>query len=509
MPGTDYHVFTHEGKHHVIGVATLATAVVDEATAAALANREATPDTPLDSGTKAKLLELGVLAEHEEKEEAGAVPVTGISLFVTQDCNLDCIYCYGDGGHYGSSGHMAPETARKAVDWLIDQAGEEKSLSISFFGGEPLLNFPLVKEVADYALKSAEETGKEFKFAMTTNLSLLREDKLAFLQEYKITPMVSFDGPKALQDRQRPFKHGDGSSYDATLPKIKRLLEVIPDCHCRATLVGDNDPDAIVAALHEIGFSAVDLAPASDSLFGGGTEGEKARNTAKTLETLEDDAAELLQNVKARNREGLQRQKRSGLLCYAVARLSDRQKKRFPCGAGRGSLAVSNVGELYICHRFVGHDEYRVGSVDDKEVDREPYLSRSVDSREKCGACFSKYICAGGCYYDNKGMTGSDFEPADATCLPMKRSVELAAHIVCNLTEEDREYLVDEKIIPEAQPTDEELQEKRKTLLAELEDLGLTEAEFKEVAAGMTFDEFTRAKCRSLPDEKELLLRGR
>ena len=157
---------------------------------------------------------------------------------------------------------MTSDTAKKAVDWLIEQSGKIKKLAITFFGGEPLMNFPLMKEIVDYTKSVKKEKEKEFTFDIITNLSLLDEEKLIFLKENKITPLVSFDGAKEIQDKQRPLKNKKCSSYDTTLPKIKKLLSVIPDVPCRATLLEDTDPAKIRETLLEISFSKIHITPA-------------------------------------------------------------------------------------------------------------------------------------------------------------------------------------------------------------------------------------------------------
>ena len=496
-----HHIFEHNGNKYVIDVEKMAAHHIDDETAAALTKITADPSFQLKPKIKAKLADLGLILEEKPEdspssmnyaateEEKETVPVSSIALFVTQECNMDCIYCYGDGGNYGSSGNMTSDTAKKAIDWLIEQSGKVKKLGISFFGGEPLMNFPLMKEVVEYAKKMAKKKEKEFTFGITTNLSLLDEEKLAFLKENKITPLVSFDGAKEIQDKQRPLKNNKCSSYDTILPKIKKLLSVMPDVYCRATLLGETNPAKIREALCEIGFSKIHISSASSSLLDGGMK-KSSQNIIGTLQMLESDAESFLKNVKNRNMDELQKQKNSGFLFEILASFLKNQKKYFPCGAGRGYVGISSTGDGFLCHRFVGTDEYKLGSVFDNKLEREPYLKKAVNTRKKCSECFAKYICGGGCYHDNLGCTESIFDPSENTCKLMQRTMELVSYISSNLSSDDKEYLVKEKIIPKKPLTMDEIKQKQQNVMAEMEELGLTEEEFNEVTGGLSQEEY-------------------
>jgi uncharacterized protein len=376
-----------------------------------------------------------------------AMPISSIVLFITQECNLRCIYCYGDGGGYGSGGYMTKSTAFRSVDWLIEQSEGKKKLAISFFGGEPLLNFTLMKEVVQYALKRGNKSGKEIEFRLTTNATLLDDEKITFLKEHKIIPLVSFDGPKKLQDSQRPFKHGKGS-YDSVVPIIKKLLKVLPESECRATIVGNMDPLVIDDFLHEIGFNATSLLVASRSLF------DEEHNRcfskgafAKMLSRAETEALNLYDAIKARDTDKLKILKRSGLLIGSLEAFVNHQKKLFPCGAGRASVAISCSGDVYLCHRFVGSQDHKLGDIFSSDLKRDIYQNSSLTFQNKCANCFAKYICAGGCYHDNLGETGSILDPNENMCTLIRYSVELAAVTCSRLNEDDKTYLVDKEII--------------------------------------------------------------
>lgn len=447
-----YHLFRHAGGWHVIDIEGMRAAAVDEATADFLAN----PDggSPLVSLAAERLAELGLLPVDEEQAATAAkeikpdpMPVVNIALFLTQSCNLRCVYCYGGGGGYGSGGDMAEKTAFQAVDWLLDQAGKIKKLHIGFFGGEPFLNFPLMKAVAEYAKQKAREMGKEVAFHTTTNATLLDDEKIDFIKKYRLEVLVSFDGTKELQDAQRPYADGQGS-YDAALPGIKKLLAALPETPGHAVITGDTDPEAVKDALREIGFAQFSVMPASRSLFAGpdGVRGE--RNFQKLLLALEEEVEVWLRLTASRYGGALQGLKDKSGLYPSLTALLHNSKRRHGCGAGRGLVGVSVSGDIYLCHRFVGREEYKLGSVFVPGLAREEYLASQLERTGECSACFARYYCGGGCKHDNAGACGSAFVPSRDMCRLRRRELELAAAVVCQLSSGDRAFLTEQGIFP-------------------------------------------------------------
>lgn len=452
MKTKPYHTFKQSTGTFLINTEKMEVVNIDESTTALLdlvANNSGYVFTPEDILILEKL-ELIDKDEHNSsrpKTQPQAVPIASIVLFVTQECNLKCIYCYGDGGGYGSSGYMTNDTAFRSVDWLIKQSENKNKLAISFFGGEPLLNFTLIKDVVQYALEQGDKNGKEFDFRLTTNATLLDDEKIAFLKEHRIIPLVSFDGPKKLQDTQRPYKNGRGS-YDSVMPIIRKLLKVLPESECRATIIGNTDPCMVDSFLHEIGFNATSLLVASRSLF----DEQHCRFLSEgafagMLNRAETEAQGLRKAIMTRNTDKLKELKRSGLLIGSLEAFINSQKRLFPCGAGRASVAVSCTGDVYLCHRFVGSEPHRLGDVFSGDLKREIYQNSSLNYQNKCASCFAKYICAGGCYHDNLGETGSILEPNENMCIPIRHSVELAAGICSQLNDDDKVYLVKEGVV--------------------------------------------------------------
>ena len=457
-----YHLFQHQGGWYIINVEGMFASAIDEVSAGALAKMSSGTDEPIEPSMEELLEKLGLLevgggqppkAKKELKKEP--LPDINLSLFLTQSCNLRCVYCYGDGGGYGGGGNMAEQTALQAIDWLLEQAGKIKKLHIGFFGGEPFLNFLLMKTVTEYAKQRAHALGKDVAFHTTTNATLLDDEKIDFIKEHRIDVLVSFDGSKELQDAQRPYADGEGS-YDATVPKIKRLLKVLPQTPGHAVIVGNTDPKTVKGAMQEIGFTEVSIKPTSQSLFAGGPDATKPdRDTQHLLQALEEEAAIWLMLTQSRDSEALQRLKTQSGLYEGLTVLLHNSKKRHACGAGLELAAVSAAGDIYLCHRFVGQEQYKLGSVFVKDLIREEYQKSPVTESAVCSVCFAKYYCAGGCKHDNASSTGLTTSPSKDICRLRSRELELAATVICRLDPEDKAFLVEHKIFaPKPCPLD-------------------------------------------------------
>ncbi|MFC1679843.1 radical SAM protein, partial [Elusimicrobiota bacterium] len=178
-----FHQFKHLGLHYVIDVEGMRASAIDEAAARTLSGFAAAPAARMDTLVEEQVAELGLLSDGDPKtpkeSRSVPVPVVNLALFLTQSCNLRCSYCYGDGGSYGTGGKMTERTAFRAVDWLIEQSGKMKRVHLGFFGGEPFLNFPLMRKVVRYTLKKTRAAGKDVDFHATTNGTLLDEEKVA------------------------------------------------------------------------------------------------------------------------------------------------------------------------------------------------------------------------------------------------------------------------------------------------------------------------------------------
>lgn len=443
-----FHLFQYNGKSYVINVEKMRAETVDDKTAETLSKiydgqeKSETPDLQV------KLHGLGLLLKEDNSKNPTKsqehVPVTNIALLVTQGCNLRCVYCYED----KTNAIMDEKTAFQAVDWLIKQSGDMKSIRIIFFGGEPLLNFSLIKAVVEYVGERTRDAGKKVEFSITTNGTLLNDAIINFLKEYQFAISISFDGLKELQDAQRPYSTGSGS-YDSIVPNIKKLLKVLPQASGHAVIMGNTSPDIVTDALQEIGFTRASAVMNSLSLFT--TEQENIpplRDTSTMVADLYEEAGTWLRLIDNRDYPSLKKLIGRGSLYKALLSLLHNTKKNYFCGAGRGLLAVSPSGDTYLCHRFVGMDEFILGNIDNLVLDNEIYHQSPVETNEKCKVCFARFYCGGGCKHDNASSCGSVFKPDERMCHVKRQELELAAVIVSQLTAEDLTYLVKEKIFP-------------------------------------------------------------
>lgn len=448
-----FHIVAHRDGHTLIDADHVAARAISAATFALLKGVEGNPEAARLPEVARELERLGLFLDPVAPASSARVatppiPVRSIALFVTQKCNLRCTYCYGDGGAYGSDGStMSSDTARKSIDWLIGQSGAESTLGIVFFGGEPFINFHLMKEVVAYARQKGDEAGKKLNFSVTTNATLLDAERIQFLKDNNMTAIVSLDGGKELNDKQRPQANGAGS-FEAALPEVKKLLAALPDTSVRATLVGDTDPRAVEASLSEIGFKRVHLTAASRSIFENGKTAPKGGFAQ--LFRMDEKSAELWEIIQARDSDRIVKLSSHGAgrtLCKMIDQFVNRQKRAFICGASRYYVGVSSSGDVFPCHRLVGAENHKLGDVFDGRLERSRYEASMSEWHPKCAGCYAKSICAGGCYHDNLGATGSSLEPDEAVCTLMRSAVEQAGVLSSRLSREDIEFLQSKKVL--------------------------------------------------------------
>jgi uncharacterized protein len=332
-------------------------------------------------------------------------PLTTMVLNVTNQCNLACTYCY----EYGEDKivdtengrqpkFMSEEVARQSVDFMLKESGTNKVAHITFFGGETLLNFPVLVKTVAYARQRGAELGKTVDFSMTTNATLLRPEIIEFLAEERIGVTISIDGPQELQDKFRVFHNGAGS-YDVVAPKIKALLQRHRSrpIGARVTLTsGTLDVKRIFKHLTEdmgfweVGFAPVTTSPTRDhAISDGGYD--------RMLGQFRDLADEFLEASVANRHHGFSNVKET------LEELHKGVSKAYPCGAGLGLLGVATDGQVALCHRFAGSESHGVGNVHDG-IDRaaqHAFLEKHhITNKTDCSTCWARPLCSGGCYHE-------------------------------------------------------------------------------------------------------------
>jgi uncharacterized protein len=330
-------------------------------------------------------------------------PLQTIVLNVTNQCNLSCQYCYEFGEDKvatpeGKPKFMAWETAKSSVDYLFAESQGRKSVHITFFGGETLMNFPLLKQVVAYARSRAEELKVNIDFSLTTNATLLSPTIIEYLAQNAIGVTVSMDGPKEMQDKFRVFSNGRGS-YDIIKPKVQNLLAThrTRPIAARVTMTsGAMDVRKIYQHLkHELGFYEVGFAPVTTSPNRLYSINEPGMDSV--LEQFSDLADEYLEFALRGEHHGFSN------VSDTLSELHQGVNKSLPCGAGLGMVGVGPSGDIAPCHRFVDSDQHVLGNVTtgiDKEKQSDFLTRGNIDTKYDCHECWARPLCAGGCHHE-------------------------------------------------------------------------------------------------------------
>ena len=331
-------------------------------------------------------------------------PLQRVVLNVTNQCNLACTYCYEYSDDKitkpdGKPKYMTRDVAEAAVEMLILESAHREGIHVTFFGGETLLNFPVMRSTVEFAVRKAKEAGKRIEFSLTTNATLLNEEIVEFLSDQRIGVTVSIDGDQELNDRMRVFHDGRGS-YSVIAPKIKNLLKRhrTNSIGARVTLTsGVSDVRRIYKHLTtELGFDSVGFSPATaspDRLYHIGTQ--KMDNILESFGAL---AMEYLEYAVEGRQHGFTN------VSDTLKELHSGLNKAYPCGAGLGLLGVSTAGEISLCHRFVDSPVGKMGNVNEGGIDhqaRGEFLStHHIGARYDCHTCWARPVCSGGCYHE-------------------------------------------------------------------------------------------------------------
>jgi uncharacterized protein len=461
----EFHLFQAAGRDFLYLVPSAAVFALDEATSAVLrAVSEATLSDDgvvsaladrFDAGAVraaiAELVEVHAIGYEQQAPEQPVkmlpmmpFPLNTMVLNVTNQCNLACTYCYEygedkivDTEHGKQSKFMSENTALESVEFLLKESGQVAHLT--FFGGETLLNFPVLKSTIAYARRRAAEEGKQIDFSLTTNATLLKPEIIEFLAENRVGVTISIDGPRELQDRFRVFHNGAGS-YDVVAPKIKELLRVhrTRPVGARVTLTSDTlDITRIYRHLTEdIGFWEVGFAPVTTSPQQQYAIGE--RGFDRMLGQFRALAAEFLEHAAADKHHGFSNVKDT------LEEIHKGVSKAYPCGAGLGLLGVSTDGDVALCHRFAGSDAHTFGTVRDG-IDRgaqTAFLQRHhIADKTDCSTCWARPLCSGGCYHEAHVRYGTTERPNLHYCEWIRGWTDTCLRIYGELSERNPDFL--------------------------------------------------------------------
>ncbi len=361
--------------------------------------------------------------------------VKAMCLHVAHDCNIRCEYCFGDkGAFHGDRGLLSLETGKKAIDFLIANSGSRHNLEIDFFGGEPLLNFEVIKKLVEYGRSVEKDHHKNIRFTITTNGILLDDEKIDYIDEHMGNVILSIDGRPEVNDRMRHTANGKGT-YGIITDNYKRFIKKREDrqYYVRGTFTGYNlDFASDVRHLLDEGFGNVSVEPVV------APEDRDYAIRENNLETILQEYDRLAEMYLDAAEQGKPFQ-----FFHFNVDLNQGPclvKRVSGCGAGTEYVAVSPEGDIYPCHQFVGEEAFRLGNVGDSRYENrlfDDFNRAHVYNQEECKNCWAKFYCSGGCHANAFHANGDLMKPYQIGCAMEKKRLECAIGIQAYLA--DRE----------------------------------------------------------------------
>ena len=438
------HSMERQGRYLILDVESGALHEVDElvyqiASVWETQGRDALPDALAGRFDADELNE--ALAELDELHEQGmfdspeqpyvsfmdnTLIVKSMCLHVTHDCNLRCDYCFAGKGDYHSGKAFLPlDVGKKALEFLMTHSGERENLEVDFFGGEPLMNFTVVKQLVDYGRELEKQYGKKIQFTMTTNCLLVNDEVIDFCRREIGNVVISIDGRREVHDKVRRTVSGK-DSYGTVLPRAQALglarQNDEQEYYVRATFTRNNlDFSQDVLALAEAGFEQISVEPV-------------VLPDSDPLAIREEDMPTVLAEYDKLADIIMEREKGDDWFNFFhfMVDLDNGpclSKRMSGCGAGSEYVAVTPQGDIYPCHQFVGQPSYCMGSVLDGAFDTEEqkrFAANNLTEKQECRACWAKYFCSGGCMANAAQFNGSIAQPYRPACIMEKKRVELA-----------------------------------------------------------------------------------
>ena len=362
--------------------------------------------------------------------------VKALCLHIAHDCNLACRYCFAEEGEYhGRRALMSFEVGKKALDFLIANSGNRRNLEVDFFGGEPLMNWNVVKQLVEYGRSQEEPHNKKFRFTLTTNGVLLNDEVMEFCNREMANVVLSLDGRKEVNDRMRPTRNGHGSSYDIIVPKFQKFAKSREDrdYYVRGTFTRNNlDFSEDVKHYADLGFEQLSMEPVVAA-------------PEEPYSIREEDLPQILEEYDRLAVEYLKRRKEGKGFNFFHFMIDLSQgpcvaKRLSGCGSGTEYLAVTPWGDFYPCHQFVGNEKFLMGNVDTgivREDIRDEFKLCNVYAKEKCRDCFARFYCSGGCAANSYNFHGKITDTYDIGCEMQKKRIECAIMIKAALADED------------------------------------------------------------------------
>ncbi len=362
------------------------------------------------------------MAGQLKQKTAGVVKA--LCLHVAHTCNLNCSYCFASQGKYhGDRAVMSYEVGKQALDFLIANSGTRKNLEVDFFGGEPLMNFQVVKDLVTYARKVEKEKGKNFRFTLTTNGVLVDDDVIEWANRECSNVVLSLDGRKEIHDRYRVDYAGNGS-WEKIVPKFQKFVEARGgrEYYMRGTFTHAN-PDFLkdIQNMLDLGFNELSMEPVVCA------EGDPSALTKEDMAIVMDQYEKLAQLMLERDKAG-----KPFTFYHYMIDLSDGPciyKRISGCGSGTEYMAVTPWGDLYPCHQFVGEERFKLGDiwngVSNTEVQNE-FASCNVYAHPECRECWARLYCSGGCAANAYHATGSVTGVYQQGCELFRKRMECA-----------------------------------------------------------------------------------
>ncbi len=363
-----------------------------------------------------------------------SAPIKSMCLNISHDCNLRCRYCFAEQGDFGGKRMLMPfGVAKSAIDFLIARSGTRHNLEVDFFGGEPLMNFDVVRQTVTYARGLEKQHNKNFRFTITTNGLLLNDENIDFINREMSNCILSLDGRKEVNDRLR-FRVDGSGSYDAIVPKFRKLVERRPkdkDYYVRGTFSKYN-LDFLNDIKHflSLGFDRISVEPVvSDQKLDYSIREED-------LPRVFEEYDRLAQFMIERARAG----KRFDFFHFMID-LNQGPcaiKRLRGCSCGNEYVAVTPTGDIYPCHQFVGDEAWKMGNVLTGELNekmKNEFALTNVYSKPECRNCWAKFYCSGGCNANNFQYEGDVMKPHTVSCQLEKKRLECAVMIQAALSE--------------------------------------------------------------------------